>query len=218
MEFWSVPLAWQGETVVVMASGPSMNQSIANSVKRAQVPCIAVNNTFKLAPWADMLYAADAKWWTETPKAQEFEGLKVSVRREFDPPMPYLHQLRHSGTQGYDPDPRNLRTGGNSGYQAVHIAAQAGAARILLCGFDMNGGHWHGDHVEPLRNTILDSYKVWIKHFHTLASSLQQRSVEVINCTPGSALDAFPMATLESGLGNTGRAQCSTPLHGALTT
>lgn len=159
---------------------------------------IVVNNTYELAPWADLLYAADGKWWEVNHKATlKFYGLKVTCT-----PVPFddVLQLRDTGRDGFDPDPSCVRTGGNSGYQAVHVAAHLGAARILLCGFDMHGGHWHERHKDPLREHGEGIYARWIQRFETLAPPLKERGVEVINCTPGSALHVWPHETLESAL------------------
>jgi hypothetical protein len=44
-------------------------------------------------------------------------------------------------------EPGVIGSGGNSGFQALNIAAQFGATRILLIGFDMHaakGAHWYG--------------------------------------------------------------------------
>lgn len=195
---WSVPPIWRGDTVAILASGPSMSQPVADRVRAAGLPAIVVNSTFRLAPWADMLYAADAGWWAHNPDALGFAGLKVSVS-----PVNGVCRLRNTGVLGFDPDPTAVRTGGNSGYQAVHIAAQAGAARILLLGFDMTaarGSHWHGDHPAPLRNTEREHYSLWTTHFGLLALELDARGIEVLNCTPGSALTCFSFANIKDVL------------------
>lgn len=193
---WSVPRMWEGRTAVVLASGPSMSADVAETVRQSGAATVVVNTTFRLAPWADVLYAADEMWWQETPEALQFAGLKVSVGR-----IKGVHQLRNSGKVGFDPDPSALRTGGNSGYQAIHLAAHAGARTIVLCGFDMHGGaHWHPDHKAPLRNTMPDYYPVWAKHFETLRTELDMRGVTVFNSTPGSALKAFREKPLQEAL------------------
>lgn len=198
---WSVPRMWEGETCVILASGPSMNQAVANTVRGTRT--IAINTTFQLAPWADMLYAADARWWKayekpiDGPSWRILGGIKVACE-----PTQYkeVHQIKNTGESGFDPDPGCVRIGGNSGYQAIHIAAHAGAKRILLCGFDMKGCHWHGRHPEPLRNHGEGIYARWLKNFDGLAKALNGLGIEVLNCTPGSALKAFPMVALEEAL------------------
>lgn len=202
---WKVPRdLCAGRTVAVFASGPSLTREDCDKCEAAGFYRIAVNDAFKLAPTSDMLYAADAKWWNfHRDEALKFGGLKVTV----DESVVYHHVMQlgwrkkePSGpTLGYSDDPAVICTGGNSGYQAVHIAALGGAKRIILLGFDMRskGGksHFFGDHPAPLTNEP----QVWpqfVAAFRTLAPELKKRGVEVLNCTEGSALDAFPMATL----------------------
>lgn len=197
---WAVPLSFVGGTVAILASGPSMSQEVADAVHAAGVPAIAVNTTFRLAPWAWMVYAADAEWWEHPTHRDVFEhpGLKVTIggsRR-----LPGVHALRNTGADGFDPEPGCVRTGSNSGYQAVHIAAQAGARRILLCGFDMHGGHWHGDHPHGLRRNTTATFEKFRARFTTLVRPLRERGIDVVNVTPGSRLDCFRRGRLEDEL------------------
>lgn len=195
-----MPRIWAGERVVVLASGPSMSAEVAEVVRGAHaarvVRAIVVNDTFRLAPWADLLYAADHTWWSLRPEAMAFAGLKATIGMHSA-----LRWLRNTGVVGFDPDPSALRTGGNSGYQAIHLAVHAGARRVLLCGFDMHGTHWHGPHEAPLRNTTDYVFGRWLQRFDTLAEELRERGVEVINCTHGSALTCFPRGWLEQEIG-----------------
>lgn len=194
---WSVPRMWAGRTVAILASGPSMTPAVAEAVRAAGIPAIVVNTTHRLAPWADLLYAADEAWWMhpDNRDALQFAGLKVSVGV-----VPGVLRLRNGGNVGFDPDPQSLRTGGNSGYQALHIAVHAGAARVLLCGFDLRGCHWHGPHPAPLRKTEPDVYTRWRERYATLLPALAERGVDVANVTPGSALSCFRRSVLEDEL------------------
>lgn len=193
---WSVPKMWEGKTVAILASGPSMSQEVADAVRAKNVPTIVINDTFRLAPWADMLYAADSGWWDHHAQtALKFEGLKVTahdctVYRA-------VLCLRQSGVEGFDPHPKKIRTGGNSGYQALHVAIQAGAKRVALFGYDMGGGkHWFGAHPPPLRNTDPNSYAVWVERFKGLIG----HGAEIVNCTPKSAITCFPKMTLDEAI------------------
>jgi hypothetical protein len=186
---------WEGQTVAVMASGPSMSEAVASRIRERDIPAIAINTTFKLTPWAAMIYAADSAWWqTYRAKVNGYEGLKVTVRVE---PFPELLALDVSGHEGFDPDPAKIRTGANSGYQAVHIAIAAGAKRIELHGMDMHGKdgmqHWHGTHPTGLRNHGGGIYERWIKSFASLVPVAEQKGVAIVNCTPASALTCFPV-------------------------
>jgi hypothetical protein len=189
---------WEGQTVAILASGPSQSQRLCNLVAGAGLPAIAINDTFRLAPWAAMLYAADSSWWRiHQQEALKFAGLKVTCNNSVE--FKAVHLLKQSGAEGFDPDPAAVRTGGNSGYQAIHVALHAKAKRILLLGFDMSdrdGHHWHGKHKQPLRTTDSNTYKIWCERF----KALNKRGAEIINCTPASALTCFPKMELEAAL------------------
>lgn len=194
--WWTVPPLWEGKTVAILASGPSLTPAVVASA--AVLPRIVVNDSFRLAPDAELLYAADTSWWTINNDALDFVGLKVTIGT--DNPWPQVHRLRNTGTLGFDPDPSSVRTGGNSGYQALHLAIQGQAARILLCGYDMHinsGYHWFGKHKFPLVNTHADDFPARAKRFVLLAEAAKERGIEIINCSLGSAIDAFPIRRIE---------------------
>ena len=193
---YRVPRMWEGETVAVLASGPSMSQEVADKVRGLHA--IVVNDTYKLAPWADILYAADRRWWEANPEAAQFAGVKLCGQGGMLPDG--VSVMMKSGTDGFDPNPNFVRTGNNSGYAAVHVAIHTGAARILLCGFDMHGTHWFGDHTKStpsgrrLSNPHESSFARWIARFQ----SLKGAGAEIINCTPGSAMKCFEYKPLEA--------------------
>lgn len=201
MSFWTIPRLWPGATVAVLASGPSMSQDAGDAVRAARLPAIAINTTFRLAPWADMLYAADSAWWQHTPGALAFAGEKVTMEE-----VRGVHRIGRAGKTGYSDNPAELHTYGNSGAQAIQIAAKAGAARILVVGMDMEGGHWHGSHPAPLRNTHNDNYAIWRDQMGVLAAAMKSRRIQVLNCCATSALKVWPRLTLEEALAGVERA------------
>lgn len=103
-------------------------------------------------------------------------------------------------------DPTALVTGMHSGHQALNLAVLAGAARIVLLGYDMKAGpkvgawhrnNWHNDHK---RHTPAGHYDLYRQSFKKVPPILQRLGVEVLNATPGSALDVFPKVSIESVL------------------
>lgn len=194
---WTVPRMWAGETVAILASGESMNKGVVASVISAGCKTIAINRTVELAAHADMLYAGDGPFWQIHEGARNFSGMKVSLfadgtsSRRSQLPTDDVKMLKNTGITGFDPDPSALRSGKNSGYAALHLAAHTGARRILLCGYNMGGRNWHPRYAVPLRNTKPEQYAVWRPMFGALAAALAALGIEVLNCTPGTALDAF---------------------------
>lgn len=200
LAFWTIPPMWAGKTIAILASGETMTRRVVEMVREAGLPTIAINTTITLAPWATMLYAADGRWWEVNEAiARRFHGLKVCPDDQ-RPPLPDLLFLRDTGKTGFDPDPSSIRTGGNGAYAAIHIAAHAKAAKVLLCGVDMRGGHWHGPHPYPLRNAGEGIYQRWLPRFDTITEELKLRGVRVLNCSPGSALKCFESMSLEKAL------------------
>jgi len=200
LNYWSIPRQWEGATVAVMASGPSLTADQAAAVKH--LPRIVTNATYRIAPDADVIYCSDSAFWLHPEYADVFDcpGLRVSceqIRGVHPNVPPGVLVLRHGGSHGFIDEPTQIRTGANSGYAAIQIAALAGAKRIVLLGLDMQGGHWHGAHPNGLNNPRASSFKRWIRYFNGLAPHLTQRGIEVFNCSPASALTCFPKASLD---------------------
>lgn len=92
----------------------------------------------------------------------------------------------------------------NSGFQAVNLAANLGASRILLVGFDMQldgGSHWHGDHGPGLTNPTGEKIQRWRSDLDAAAPALAEAGVEVINTSRVSALTAYRKADLLEAVG-----------------
>ncbi len=210
---WAIRKLWAGQTCAVLASGPSMTREVAQAVRQSGVKVIAVNNQGidtngkpAMAPWADIMYASDATWWLHNKReALKFAGRKVTIAQQSNV-IPNtiaddVHVMGHGGVAGFDERLTHLRTGSNSGYAATHLAIHLGAARIVLCGFDMRsiGGkaHWFGDH--HWRGPHRADYSIFLYHFRNAAAEFSRRA-EIINATPGSALKCFPFIDLKEAL------------------
>src|SRR5580765_1895454 len=113
-QYWKVEPVWAGEPCAILASGPSMSQQVADAVRRLRT--VVVNNTFRLAPWADILYAADSRWWHAAVNKDlvTFQGKRVSVHAIGEElPGNDVALLRWTGKEGFDAEPGCVRTGYN---------------------------------------------------------------------------------------------------------
>ena len=148
-----------------------------------------MNTTFRVAPWADVLYAMDKVWWDKywQEVCEVFPGQRASVcvfpRKE-------VHVVRLGSA---------FAAGGNSGAGAVSLAASGGARRVLLLGYDAQrtGGksHHHGDHPKGLGNA--GSMGKWPSQFDALKVPA---ACQVINCSRATALKRFPRGDLNEEL------------------
>lgn len=197
--YWTVPPEWTGETCFVLGCGPSLRGFDAK-VLRGRGRVIAVNDSFGLAPWADVLYACDARWW-QTRRANvrdTWTGRRmVTLENQIDGVL----RLRNSGEDGLETDPGALRTGKNSGYQAIGLAYHFGAARIVLLGFDMRLGrhdelHWNDRSETQTPQGFAGTLALMLPKFETLREPLATAGVQVVNATPGSALRVWPMVRM----------------------
>lgn len=153
---------------------------------------IAVNTTFRMAPWADALYAMDKAWWNlhREEILANFKGKKFSSAAQDN-----KLDVQVLGR----PDFEHFS---NSGAGAVNLAMSRGATKIFLLGYDcqhVNGQtHWHGNHPKPLTN--LGSLERWRKFFDRLARHAQLRGVTVSNCSRITALTCFPRVSIDDVL------------------
>lgn len=161
-------------TWAVLASGPSMNQATADAART--FPCVAVSDTYRLAPWANAIVSCDSAWWRMHPAAAELQGRSICTAMSFEKLPEGVERWPHT-------------TGQNSGLFGCLVAVELGATRLLLLGFDMGGTHFFGPHPAPLKNTKPERFEVFQKQF----AGYKPRGVEIINCTPGSKLRAYPM-------------------------
>jgi hypothetical protein len=135
----------------------------------------------------------DRAWWQmfHAEVSTSFPGERTS-RAPMNPRMRVtcLQRLQHYN---------------NSGAAAVSLAAERGATRVILLGYDCqrtnNQAHWHGDHPKGLGNA--GSMQKWAAGFAELAENMRKKGVEVINCSRATALTVFPRSDLESELAKT---------------
>lgn len=206
MTYHRVDPIWPGATVVVIASGPSLTldqvRRIGIARQENRVRVIAIKDQVFTAWWADWLHGCDAMWWqVHIQSVQHFAGIRTTLAETL-PPQWGVGVLRNTGKTGFDKDPTCCRTGANSGYQAAHAAAHAiaGNGRIIFVGLDMKKGpdnrrhsfQTHSYQPEPNYAAVM------LPWFETLVEPLKERGIEIINATPGSAVDCFRRAPLES--------------------
>lgn len=182
-------------TAVCIASGPSLTEHDCNLVERSGLPSIAVNSSWKIAPFADVIYAGDAQWWHANYHAIESDAEKWTCSLsayEF-----FYNDLHHFRV----PD-KSHQTGWNSGMRAIELAAYFGASKILLIGYDCslkNGIHWHGEH-KNTNNPTKQNCDKWHIQFERVASRMSSLGVEVVNCSRYTELRSFPVKKLEDEL------------------
>jgi hypothetical protein len=168
---------------------------------------VVVNLAHRLLPSADVLYAADSGFWRVYRDAQKFAGLKLAPADQrvglFCPSVVDVDIPKdHRGTRLCKLQRGPVGTigcgGGNSAFQAVNLAVQFGAARILLAGIDYCGAHWHADHPAGLRNPTSNQFKIWRTELDAAAPTLREWGVDVVNLSDSSTLRAYRYESADS--------------------
>lgn len=196
---------WTGQTVAIVASGPSITKADVQSL-RGRCPVIAIKENYDLCQWADVVYGCDFAWWRNRQGLKECKALKIAgtqLARQLADDI-VIATVRPVEDSLIFAPLLTLGAGGNSGFQAVNLAVQLGARRLLLLGFDMSdrsGVHWYGRNSGMGRsNPSEGNFRRWRAAFVKAAPVLQQRGVEVINAAPFSALTCFPRMPLVQAL------------------
>lgn len=193
-------------TAICLASGPSLTQEDVDYC-RGKGKVYAVKEARLLAPWADVLYAADDDWWQNLYEKHggpgDFKGELWTVN-EMIAAKYGLKCIRYNSSLKWSNEPGLIATGGNSGFQALNMAVLDGAQRVILLGYDMQqkklpDGNlqkhwWTGKFDRPKRDS---NYPLWIEKFRAAAPLIP---VPVINCTPGGALTMFERMPLREAL------------------
>lgn len=195
--FATIPKRWPGGTVACLATGSSLTAADVAYVRGKVDGVIAVNDAIDLAPWADILYACDGKWWHWRKGLPGFQGTKYAMKDDARKWESHGVQMIAKGrAHGFDPRPNVLCHGYNSGYQAIGVAVHSGARRIILLGYDQQGAHFFGQH--PDRSKA--PFHLCIPAFASIVGPLAALGVEVLNCTRKTALTCFPRVELEIAL------------------
>jgi hypothetical protein len=194
--FKPVPKVWCADTVYILGGGPSLRNCDISQLNGRHV--IAVNNSYKLAYFAEVLFFGDC-WWFEAHRThlESFPGIIMTTCQYEIKAFPRVIHLRHklnrfglSGTRQY------VTWNLNAGACAVDLAVNMGAKTIVLLGYDMKQidgrNNWHSDHRtsnDPGHNPYGEFLLAW----PYIAHDAQRMGVKIINATPGSALDLFPV-------------------------
>ena len=92
---------------------------------------VVVNNSVRLAPWADVLFANDVAWWRVFgPAVAAFRGLRVAGETSATP-EPGVRYISSSGCRSHFTFvPGQITDFMNSGAAAINLALNFGARRI----------------------------------------------------------------------------------------
>jgi hypothetical protein len=106
-------------------------------------------------------------------------------------------------------------TPGCSGYVALNLAAQLGASRIVLFGYDFQANYCYFFDGSPFPRKDISGV---VRSFDAVAKHYRQRGIEVINANPDSAITGFPRMSHEDAIAWAAQPASSTTPARAITT
>ena len=203
MSKWRVPDVWKNKTVYIFGGGPTLLASIEGYDFTGRC-VLGVNSAFCL-PQVDILYFGDAKfYWWNREAIQNFLGLKITSNQgvhhgnktvEGESDIKLLPVGRH---KGLETSPDRIGWNRSSGAAAINVSLHLGAKQIVLLGYDMRrvGGRKNWKRHEK-ENTNQNPYHYMLVGFAQIAREIKKFRCDIINATPGSAIDVFQKRKLK---------------------
>lgn len=204
-----------GKTVVCIGTGPSLTRAQIEIAIKKKYVLFGCNNAFTICPELDLLYGCNLEWW------QTFYnhvcGLRASLwTTNAAAAIKYaLNWVAERNAPGLSVDPEYIHHGHGGGYSIVSLAHRFKAERVILLGYDCKYAddynaaakfpgstprHFFGEYPASMQHwpsVALNDKGEHVGMIELYRSIARQAALEVINATPDSAIDAFPLIPIE---------------------
>lgn len=191
-------------TVVLIGGGPSLatlDLNLLNGIRFVVVNS-GCRKVLPVATSEDVLYFTDNSWSENRPQlAAGWPGPVVTSNRNTKVRLGAVVRWvdLFAMTERFAIRPDYLQA--SSGHIAAGLIAVMGARRIVLTAFECQAidgrTHGHGDYnmhdLSPFTERFLPGWRA-------LARAFDRMKVEVVNATPHSAIDCFPVMGLREAL------------------
>ncbi len=200
---------------IVLGTGPSVTPEVIEQLGKTKLPIFGCNNAYQVAPIKALL-SCNTEWWDYYWKDEALRNGDFE-KWTWDKPTSErlgISYIRGEWGDGLSTDPDVIYYGHSSGYQLVNLAYHYGVREMVLIGYDLRypkgyngmkqqaGGdrHYFDEYPKALQhwtkfnmgqngeiNGLLECYRT-IKP--------KDYGLNIINCSPGTALDFFELGTL----------------------
>ncbi|TIN41388.1 MAG: hypothetical protein E5Y10_22875 [Mesorhizobium sp.] len=192
---WAAEKIWPGETVFVLAAGPSTNALDLSRLRGRRV--IAVKSAWKVFAAADVLFFADGRWWREKalrPGVDDFAGLIVTTAMEIGDPR--VKKMKKVAPTALAEKSDTVALARSSTTGAINLAIHFGAKKIVLLGVDAKLApdgtrHNHGLKWPWPKGATAEAFADQAREFATIAPSAVKLGVEIVNANPDSAIKTW---------------------------
>jgi hypothetical protein len=207
---WTMNPYWLGETVFVVASGPSIKRVNFELIRGRKIICI--NSSFELVPFASIVYFGDGRWYNEHKVAlNEFKGHRVTCSGLVKSKIVLrVNRFKPADGVGFHEHRDGLASQRTSLQGGMNMAAHLNSndkikGKIVLIGADMGRdpvtgeSHGHKPHRWPSRAGNI-TWDEQMRHLKWIVKPLQDRGIEVFNTSLGSRIPWWPKISLEEFL------------------
>lgn len=202
--YWQPDRSLEGKTVVLVGGGPS-HAAIDLAVLMGHRFAAINSSCRKVRPIAtkdDILYFTDNSWSENHPDLiDSWPGIVICAnshtKRRLGDRVRYVDVVELSKRIGV---PSEISSA-SSGHTMTCLLQIMGAKRVFLVGFECQpvGGRTHG-HDDYQTDDLAVFHGQFLPGWRGLAPAFARMGVEIINATPGSAIDAFPIMVLSDAL------------------
>ena len=208
---------FQGMTGVIVGTGPSLTDKQLKAVEH--LPKFGVNNAFKLG--LDVHLACNWQWWDRYwDEIKDYPCDKWTPRKESAEKYG-INYIEERWEPGLSADKSYICAHHGSGPQIVNIALHYGIKKMILIGWDMKypgkvtdkhytgKRHYFGEYPKELqhwpRTGPNGELAGLIREMETINPS--DYGIEIVNCTPNSAMTHFPFRSLSGYLNDLERSK-----------
>lgn len=209
------------KTAIILATGPSLTNELISIARAAQLSrrehftIYGMNHIWRDFPSLDVFMSCNPEYY----RSQWNRGLCDIPAKKWTWDIDLANDLCINFIQGiwedgFSTDPGLIHYGHSSGFQVPQIAYHDGCRRMLLLGYDMKYApnydgrqriigssprHYFGEYSSDLQHWPSVKVKHGV-HFELIEQFEKvkeiNRDIEIINCSPGSAMTCFPMGDL----------------------
>ena len=197
---------------MIIATGPSINDATLNLCAHSGLPLFGMNHVWKYLN-VDYFMSCNYQYYDVYWNKGLSETRSIKYTWDLTTARKYgINYIKGKWADGFSKEKNVIHYGHSSGYQLPGLAYSLGFRKLLLVGYDMNYGegydgynkltikprHFFGEYPSELQHWPKQPFTEIIRLFETVKTL--NPDVEIINCTPGSAMKCFPIMRLEDAL------------------
>ena len=205
-----------GGTIACIGTGPSLTPLQIEIARRKGFTLFGCNNVHQIVPDLAVLFATNSQWWDHY--WQRDDGPRLHPCEKWTNSDEAAHKYRLNFIRGIDRrglsrKADRLHHGHSSGFCLLNLAYLMGAERVVLLGYDLKYAadysgrdrkvgssprHYFGEYPSALLHWPKMSVKDGV-HVELVKQYESARGfVDIVNCTPDSAIDCFPRADIDA--------------------